>query len=78
MRKRRRGETGFDRRKDHRRASEISMESVADKVLKEDDDAQVEVSDTALMQDDDEGSDYNIDEYLDATSKLLYFAFTIL
>jgi hypothetical protein len=25
--------------------------------------------DTAIMQEDDQGSEYNIDEYLDATSK---------
>jgi hypothetical protein len=46
MRKRRRGAKGFERRKDHRRASaqkaEISMDSVNDKVLKGDDDAPIE------------------------------------
>jgi hypothetical protein len=67
------------------------MESVneqalmAGKVLKEGEDApidEVEVSneeaEAALLQGDDQGSDYNIDEYLDATSKHSLITFAIL
>ena len=49
---------------------------MAEKAIKSHDDApmeEVEVNqkdvDTAIMQEDDQGSEYNIDEYLDATSK---------
>ena len=71
--------------------AEVRMESVneqalmAGKVLKEGEDApidEVEVSneeaEAALLQGDDQGSDYNIDEYLDATSKHSLITFAIL
>ena len=70
---------------------EVSMESVdeqalmAGTVLKEGEDAPAdgvevgnEEAESVLMQGDDQGSDYNIDEYLDATSKHSLIAFTIL
>jgi hypothetical protein len=50
---------------------------MADKVLNDGEDAIMQEDeigcdkgDTALVEDDDQGSDYNIDEYLDANGKL--------
>ena len=58
---------------------------MVEKPVKADDDApleEVEVNhedaDTAIMQEDDQRSDYNIDEYLDNPSKHFQITFTIL
>ena len=51
---------------------------LADKVLKDGEDAPMEgdeigheEADTALVEDDDHGSEYDIDDYLDENGKLL-------
>ena len=43
------------------------------------DDFRQEEAETALIEDDDQGSDYDVDEYLDDPSKhFIYYTFTIL
>ena len=42
------------------------------------DEVNQEVAETALIEDDDQGSDYGIDEYLDDPNKNSLITFTIL
>jgi hypothetical protein len=71
--------------------ADISIESeqeqplMVEQALKADDDAPMDVdqirqeeADTAVMQEDDRGSEYNIDDYLDDHSKHSLITFTIL
>jgi hypothetical protein len=83
----------FYRRPDHssnqkkrRRASSQKLDTSMDKPSKTIDDEPIEVdeicqeeAEAALIEEDDQGSDYEIDEYLDEPSKLFnYFTFKIL
>ena len=72
--------------KKRRRVAAQKADTSIEKPLKANDDDPMEVdeirqevAETALIEDDYEGSDYEIEEYLDDPSKLfIHFTFTIL